>query len=206
MSTYEEVFKAWKAEVASEGLTELPEGFYGRVAELIAAVRAGLKMADMSTLKARLAKEELSNLEKMVEEIFWARVEKAIKALLEGRGLEVEKLTPEERELLEPVEASFLELRRFSEDLLRGELRRPRSTRTAGLEAPSTRAPLARPRSVKHGLMLVRILADVPAIVGPDLRAHGPFKRGDVAFIPVENALALIRKGLAVEVELREGA
>jgi len=42
----------------------------------------------------------------------------------------------------------------------------------------------------------------VPALVGADMKVHGPFKQGDVAFIPAENALALIRKGMAVEVEV----
>jgi|GEM_PF-100458 len=207
MSTYEEVLEAWRAERSSEGLTKLPEGFYKSIAKLISDLRSSLKMADTSTLRARLARAELSNLEKIARDVFWTRVEKSIMALMAGRGLEVEKLTPEEKELLEPIELSFIELRKFLEGLLRGELRLPRGpTPVPAQAAEAPTQPQAQPKLPRRGLMLVRILADVPAIVGPDLRAHGPFKRGDIAFIPAENALGLIRKGLAVEVELREGA
>ena len=92
------------------------------------------------------------------------------------------------------------------EGLLRGELKQPTPPAQA-----ATAAEVPAPEGAVSGeghakLMLVRILADVPALVGADMKIHGPFKRGDVAFIPAENALGLIRKGLAVEVELREGA
>ena len=191
MITYEELLKAWRSERESEGLSKLPDDFYARAAELVSELRSRLKMADMTALRTRLAKKELENVEKMVKDIFNRRVEKALKALASGGTLDVEKLTPEERELLSPVEEAFTAMRKFLEGLLRGEVKKPEATR----------AVQAGP-SGSGKLMLIRILADVPAIVGADMRTHGPFKRGDVAFIPRENAIALVRKGLAVEVEL----
>ncbi len=206
MMTYEELFKAWKAEKDSEGLSELPEDFYREAAELVAQIRSGLKMLDMGTLRARLVKTELANVEKMLTDIFWSRVSKALEALRTTGRLDVEKLTPEERELLTPLEASFTDLKRFVEGLLRGEVRLPRTAQEASAEAsgaaagPAERVVAGEGKRPKR--ILVRFLADVPALVGADMRVHGPFKRGDVAFIPAENALALVRKGLAVEVEL----
>ena len=191
MISYEELFRIWKEEVSSEDLTELPEGFYERAARLVAELRSGLKMADMGTLRARLARRELENVEKMVKDIFDRRVEKVLKALSSGEGLELENLTPEERELFTSLETAFSALEKFIEGVLRGEVRGPEGRQIGPKGAEG------RPK-----LMLVRILAEVPAIVGADMRTHGPFKPGDVAFIPTENALALVRKGLAVEVEL----
>ncbi|OYT51976.1 hypothetical protein B6U66_02985 [Candidatus Bathyarchaeota archaeon ex4484_135] len=189
--TYEELLKAWRSERESEGLSKLPDDFYARVAEFISELRGRLKMADMTALRTRLAKKELENVEKMVKDIFNRRVEKILKALASGRTLDVEKLTPEERELLSPIEEAFTAMRKFLESLLRGEVRKPEATKTIQA-GPSSSGKF----------MLVRILADVPAIVGADMKTHGPFKRGDVAFIPRENAIALVKKGLAVEVEL----
>ena len=54
--------------------------------------------------------------------------------------------------------------------------------------------------------ILVRLLRDVPAIVGADMRPYGPFKREDVAVLPAENALALVGRGVAVEVKIDEDA
>ena len=199
MMSYEELLRAWKKEKASEDLSELPEDFYRRAAELIAEMRSGMKMLDRGTLRARLARTALVNAEKMLMDIFWARVDKALKALRAGEALEVEKLTPEERALIEPLESSFSELRKFIEALLRGETRSPvqGSPKAEGERPEGKRVAGPGPKR-----LLVRFLADVPALVGADMKVHGPFKQGDVAFIPAENALALIRKGMAVEVEL----
>ena len=206
MMTYEELLKAWRAEREAEGLAELPEDFYKRVAELISALRASLKMADTRALKTRLTQAELENVLKMVEDIFWWRLDKALRALRAGQPLDPAELTPEERGLLSSLEAALTSARKFLEGLLRGELKQPTPPAQA-----ATAAEVPAPEGAVSGeghakLMLVRILADVPALVGADMKIHGPFKRGDVAFIPAENALGLICKGLAVEVELREGA
>ena len=47
---------------------------------------------------------------------------------------------------------------------------------------------------------LVRILENLPAIVGQDLVTYGPFKREDVILIPYDNAKILIAKKLATEI------
>jgi len=39
----------------------------------------------------------------------------------------------------------------------------------------------------------VRFLRDVPAIVGADMKVYGPFKKGDVAKLPKENAEAFVK-------------
>ncbi len=191
MMSYEELLKAWRGERESEGLSKLPEDFYARASGLISELREKLRMADPKALRTRLVRRELENVEKMLEDIFGRRLEKVVRGLMAGEPLDLEKLTPEERELFSSLEEDFRSARKFLEDLLRGSLKAPKK---AGGPAG------ARARQGK--LMLVRITADIPAIVGSDMRTHGPFKRGDIAFIPRENAMALVRKGLAVEVEL----
>jgi DNA replication factor GINS len=51
--------------------------------------------------------------------------------------------------------------------------------------------------------MVVRFLKEVPEIVGADMKTYGPFKAEDVATLPVENAKALIKQEVAVEVETK---
>ncbi|RLI07907.1 hypothetical protein DRO32_03150 [Candidatus Bathyarchaeota archaeon] len=190
--TYEELLRAWKAEREAPGLSRLEEDFYRRAAELIGRLRARLRMPDTGARRTRRASVELENVEKMVKDIFERRLEKAVGALMSGEGLELDKLTPEEREIFSSLEAAFASSRRFLEGILRGEVRGPAE---GGRPGPTGRAEGPK-------MMLIRILAEVPAIVGADMRTHGPFKPGDVAFIPTENALALVRKGLAAEVEV----
>jgi DNA replication factor GINS len=46
----------------------------------------------------------------------------------------------------------------------------------------------------------MRLLKDVPAIVGADMKTYGPFRTEDVASLPVENAKILVRQGLAEKI------
>lgn len=50
--------------------------------------------------------------------------------------------------------------------------------------------------------VVVRMLVDLPEIVGLDLQIYGPFKAEDVATLPRDNAIVLIRKGVAVPIKV----
>lgn len=50
----------------------------------------------------------------------------------------------------------------------------------------------------------VAVLEDIPEFVGTDLKNYGPFKKGDVANVPEENAKLFIQKGMAKEINIKE--
>ncbi|RLJ06923.1 MAG: hypothetical protein DRP12_03215 [Candidatus Aenigmatarchaeota archaeon] len=50
------------------------------------------------------------------------------------------------------------------------------------------------------GKVMVVLQKDFPDFVGPDLKVYGPFKVGDVANLPAENANILIEKGIAKKI------
>ena len=64
------------------------------------------------------------------------------------------------------------------------------------------RLPRVKPEKKTKG-MVVRFLQEIPAIVGSDMKTYGPFKPEDIATLPVENAKALIKQGVAEEVEAK---
>lgn len=49
--------------------------------------------------------------------------------------------------------------------------------------------------------ILVRLLRDVPSFVGADLKTYGPLKSEDVVLLPAQNAEALIKRGMASEIQ-----
>lgn len=61
----------------------------------------------------------------------------------------------------------------------------------------------AEPGEAAAKKMLIRMLGDVPSLVGADLKTYGPYKKEDVALLPAPNAEALIKRGMAVEVTRR---
>jgi DNA replication initiation complex subunit (GINS family) len=50
--------------------------------------------------------------------------------------------------------------------------------------------------------ILVRLLQAIPAIVGADMETYGPFKEEEITALPIENAEALIKRGIAVKVTI----
>ena len=49
--------------------------------------------------------------------------------------------------------------------------------------------------------VIVRILKDIPALIGSDMQSYGPFLIEDVASLPSENAKLLVKQGLGKIVE-----
>jgi DNA replication factor GINS len=46
-------------------------------------------------------------------------------------------------------------------------------------------------------------LTDIPQIIGDDIKQYGPFKRGEVAFLPKRSAELLIKNGTAQKFEVK---
>jgi DNA replication factor GINS len=93
-------------------------------------------------------------------------------------------LAKEEESLYRDASAQTDNFQSFMKNLLLGRL--PQETKT---NSP--------------GLMTVRILQEIPEIVGADMKTYGPFKPEDIASLPKENAKTLIKQGIAAEVETR---
>jgi len=53
-------------------------------------------------------------------------------------------------------------------------------------------------------LIAIRLTDDVPELTGPDLMNYGPFKKGDVAEIPYELAVLIVKKDKGQYIELQE--
>jgi DNA replication factor GINS len=51
--------------------------------------------------------------------------------------------------------------------------------------------------------MIVRFLQDIPSIVGSNTKIYGPFKAEDIATLPIDNAESLIKRGIALKVEVQ---
>ena len=56
---------------------------------------------------------------------------------------------------------------------------------------------------ISPGNLTIRILGDVEAFVGLDNKRYGPLIRHDIVRLPVENAKALIARGMARAIETR---
>jgi DNA replication factor GINS len=179
---YEELFARWREEKLSEGLQPLPEDFYGRLSSYIADLMDGLRLLDEKSFKAQLMSEELARARKLASDLIELRFEKLWKGVLKGGPAPPGSIAREEGRL----RVMLLEVAMYLGDL-------------KGSIEDGTAPPSPWPMGSK--ILAVRFLQDIPAIVGIDMKEYGPFKREEVAALPLENAEALIRKGAAERIQ-----
>jgi DNA replication initiation complex subunit (GINS family) len=180
---YAELCAAWQQELEGAELGRLPSDFYVRIAEYVRRIKEETRMLDKKTVKAGLLEHELRNVKRMLRELVWARYEKLVKVVGEGQKVPSNLLTAEETEICASY-VSFAEAyQKFAQNLLQGQI----------LKVDAAKA---------HKRVALRFLKSIPAVIGADMKAYGPFMVEDVASLPVENAKILVKQGLAVAVEV----
>lgn len=180
---YDELRKLTDQERASKELITLSRDFYKRLAEYFKELQEKKKLLDRSSIQYRLLEEELKRARFMARELISTRLRKILQKVCEGGTVPTVCLTEEEFVIYDllvsarPISESIISriLHGFSGDI--GEM-------------------------IRKGKVSVRFLEDVPAFLGTDSKVYGPYKKGDVASIPVRNADSLIRSGKARIIEL----
>jgi DNA replication initiation complex subunit (GINS family) len=182
LSLYEELYFAWRWEIEHTELGCLPVDFYVRTSDYLRLIREGGRMLDKKTLKSSLLEHEAKNVRSMLQELVWARYEKLVRLVAETQKVPSELLTTEETKVFEDFVPFAEAYSRFAKGLLQGQLAMEDAEKT-------------------HKRVVLRFVKAVPAIIGVDMKTYGPFLVEDVASVSVDNALILVRQGLAVLVE-----
>lgn len=181
---YDELYEAWTKERETKEVQVLLKDFYVKLADYIKKMKEESRMLDEKTVRAKLLRRESNNVTKMVKELIMLRHEKVLRKTITGEIVAKDALTGEEEELLGEVSPSIESYQTLLKDILGG-----RSPRIEVKEKPKT--------------MILRFIQEIPAIVGADMKAYGPFKPEDIASLPIENARILIKQSVAVEVEAK---
>jgi DNA replication factor GINS len=180
---YAELSAVWKRELENAELEKLPPDFYSNLANYLKKLREESRMLDKRTVKASLLRKEMRNVRHMVKGLIETRYRKIVRKLSAGEEIPRDVLTPEEEKICLRVFPLTEAMRNFAKGVLRGHL---------------TDVSVQN----QHKRTVLRFLKDVPAIIGADMKAYGPFKVEDVASLPVENAKILVKQSLAETVEV----
>jgi DNA replication factor GINS len=174
---YDELRRIYRLEKNTSKLVEVEEDFYEAISDFVQREKkeylASLK--NFSSAKAR----NFANLKKIVEEIFSLREKKLLsRALIASRngGEESGKIALQEKKTFKELLAVLNRHRAFLEAAFEPEKRK------AGREMVS-----------------LRILREVPAFVGPDMREYGPFSVDEAVSLPLKVAELLLARKLAEE-------
>jgi len=180
---YNELYDIWKQELENVELERLPPDFYSRIAEYLRILKEESRMLDKRTVKANLLKKEMKNVKHMIQELVRTRYRKLVRKMAKGERVSPGVLATEEDKIYTGVSPLAEAFQSFVNGITRGYV-------------PKVDVKQERKRAI------LRFLKDVPAIIGADMKIHGPFKVEDVASLPIENAKILIKQGLAEKVDV----
>ncbi|NOZ58550.1 MAG: DNA replication complex GINS family protein [Euryarchaeota archaeon] len=187
--------EALRREKASPYLQELGRDFYREAGELFRSMLAECRrIRDLSQLSMKLA--EVENIKNMISDIYETRERKIVSSALyyvkSGEEVEVENLTKEEEQLLEEIIRTLKAGRERVLAGFEGEMGDTQQEEMEEREEAEKEAPV-KERGVRF--VTVRILRDLPSLVGVDGRVYGEFKAEDVVTLPEPNARILIERG-----------
>lgn len=177
----DELVRIYKEEKTSRELVEIQEDFYQSVARHVSQLAFEMKHAD--SIKRDLLQEELRSVVFMVQEIYLARVLKAMNKTTQGHP---------PAPLIERERYAFGEIRQTLEKL-QADLVQP---------ALTGKVEVAAPPNITNVLLMM--LADFhEKIVGTDMRSYGPFVKGEIASLPAPNVEMMARHGLARKITVK---
>ncbi len=170
----------WTRERSTEQLTAIPNELVQELATYASDIRRQIRLTDRDSITAALKSAELEMLQRLLKSLLEVRFRKILAAVLKGE--EPENLTPFEKRV-------FHSLQRTIDEYMDSIDMMARQLRMTFMETDS-----------KYDV--VSFLQPVGRFVGEDLKSYGPFKQGDIAILPVENARSLAKRSIVKRIIL----
>ncbi len=191
---YKELYKLWLKEKASLSLLEIPADFYismdGKLTKLYQKTQ-NLEWEE-------LADEIIERMEFLRKDIAQLRLSKILNSVIYNMPIELGHTTWGERRLIKDLRNSIEMLGMekpnildTQENLAITNLQNDSDEESSQIEENRDAIPPS------PSNLTIRILDDVEAFIGLDEKRYGPLIRHDVVHLPVENAKALITRGMA---------
>jgi DNA replication factor GINS len=180
------LYEAWKKEKDSSRLQPLQKAFYAEAYALIRTQKDEVQMIDEGSLHAKLIAKQQIRTRRLLTELIEIRFQKVYNTVLRGETPSMDILTSEEEYIYHGLVSIKDQHDILSKAVLSG--RTPHISRTPITETSRS--------------LMVRFLQDIPSLVGTNGRLYGPFKTEDIATLPFENAESLIKRGVALMVEV----
>ncbi len=201
---YRELYQIWKKEWENPSLQEIPADLYisldGRLSKLYnkSMDNDWPEIAELINQRMEFLRKDLAQL----------RLRKITNLVLSNRTINEKLLTWGEKRLISnlkrSIEALGIENLYYDpENILDTEKISPITDLSVDpIENSTIDEDISEIAADSSSKVMIRFLEDVESFVGMDEITHGPFRKTDVAFLPQENAKALIAKGVARMIEV----
>ena len=193
---YTRLHQAWENETKREELQNIPDDFLHEMKNYVNQLNK--TTANPDTLSGNLTQTERRYANQLLRELTETRLDKIIKSEVNGLPVNAQAMTPEEQKLHSSLRQLLTSYRQGS-DIPVPQKQSPPQPRVS----PPMKEPTPPPKTEEKDteLVLVRFLQPLPAIMGIDMKAYGPFQPEELATIPRQNAENLIKRGIAKTVD-----
>ncbi len=199
---YGRLHEAWNNERQNKDLQNIPDDMLHEMKDYVATINK--TPTDENTLAGQLTRTEKKYANQILRELTELRLKKIITLEVNNQPIDAQAMTPEEQKLHSNFRHLLTGFRQGSDMPEIAPISvTPKSEpkqQVKPTRAKPTPKPVIKPTDVK--LILVRFLQPLPAIMGIDMKAYGPFQPEELATIPTQNAENLIKRGIAKPVEV----
>ncbi|MBU7004394.1 MAG: hypothetical protein HXS50_02420 [Theionarchaea archaeon] len=197
MTNFESAKEAWLREILTDETQPLPPDFLEDLRRSIDEVERRIAESEGSEPLRSLLQGEGDRLKVFYDDIVQERLSKLFFAASRGElpryiSDDEKKLFEEAKSLSDPYKERFYRILEEEEPNLPPVEAMPKPTTVqpegTGYGSEKSVKPVRReirPPRIERSQML-RVLADFPRFVGPDLRTYGPFEREDIVALPDE--------------------
>lgn len=184
---YEKLYAIWLKEIENEDLQNLPSSFYEELSRYINTLRKGLNNENLNRIESKIIETELKNAHFMIKDLCIFRLEKILKNISRKDETIEDKINPVEKKYFKPLIDSLRNYFVFISNILEGKIVGEVKKKLRSIKV----------EDFKREKIAVRILENLPAIVGTDMKVYGPFNKGDIVVLPSKNVETLIKRNKA---------
>ncbi len=196
---YFDLFQIWKNERSSIQLCEIPKDIYISFDGMLAKLNGDIQ----TTEKPIIANEILNRMMFIRKDFVQVRVSKILKLVSHGISFDESVLTWGERRIVDSLRRSIETIGVELPNILDSQGVSLEIDQYKNSDMELDRFPLkSKTENSNLEFFTVRILDKVESFVGLDNITYGPLERKDIVYLPLENATALIARGVARLIEL----
>jgi len=200
---YDEISKSWQAEIENSELQDLEDLRLSRMATYLSKTRLSLaEIPANEILQTDLLMQEVQNLEFMLNDLLMLRKKKILNAALSQRRPLGTMTFAEEEYFNRVLRAVEGHLESTKSVLAGAPLPEGKMHDKDSPQASRTMTEVTSSSERVEYVSVVFLRPVETAFVGLDEETYGPFKAGDNAMIPVENARTWLRDGTVARVAI----
>ena len=191
---FDKIQNKWKEEREKEQLTPMNEAFYGAMRDFL-KIRTTRAKEEINPLIKKILEERLNRLKFVINDLLRIRTFKIIQIILNKQEIDI-NLAREEQNFYERMKQIY--------DVYRKDVFSPKDVAYTDLNLPSVESVDEGSEDEIEFVAIRFIQSTKDKIQGLDGRTYGPFEPEDVCLIPKENAIGLVRREIAENIELKE--